>query len=564
MSSLIRATLAALLFFPLAARGAEKSGSPAGGEVTPPPPATVGGRPAEAPKPPAKAVEEPVFRLPELVIIGENQARIMAQKESLTGSPLKGLHEAPLLEKEESSVTALRQREPALVARPTRTGTGVAVRIEGGTDGWVGGGVWAGRQTDHSTIGVDLDASTLKGEPVGTGHAGGWQAGAAVSGGWTGDTPRWLSWLSLGADPDLVHASAGWREQWRDLPVAGPDARRRLTRLGVSGDASRAAWSTEERLEVVHLRTPVRSVGAAGLRANGSLHVWGNGPVAVEFAGRGEGELADAAGDHLLAGGTLEASYIPADRWRYQAGIRMEGVFGGRVFAGSLRPVGGAAWTTPLGPTVTAVFSPSLEAPWVSREAGESPYSFFRARLVPERCLADLEVAGTHEVWDGSSARVAYRVTNVRDALTWGEAPGTGLFFPAALSRLRVGEFGVNGRYAGLRPFAIDAGARWRAVGATGGHVANLARAEGRGGLEWSWRTITARADVEVVRSRSRGIGGGTLDPFATLGLGLSWVPKPRLEVRLRGSNLNGADVERWAGYPEPRRFVSLGAVAAF
>src|ERR1043166_9214730 len=66
------------------------------------PPATVGGKGGE-PTGPVKAGEEPVFQLPELVIVGANQARIMAQKEQLTATPLKGLHEAPLLEKEEGS-----------------------------------------------------------------------------------------------------------------------------------------------------------------------------------------------------------------------------------------------------------------------------------------------------------------------------------------------------------------------------------------------------------------------------------------------------------------------------
>jgi outer membrane receptor protein involved in Fe transport len=94
--------------------------------------------------------------------------------------------------------------------------------------------------------------------------------------------------------------------------------------------------------------------------------------------------------------------------------------------------------------------------------------------------------------------------------------------------------------------------------------MTNLPRGEGRGGATWTWRTLTAGANIEVVGSRPRSVTGGTLDRFATLGLSLAWKPVRRLEIRLAGDNLNGATVERWAGYPEPKRIVTLGVVASF
>ncbi|MEK7476077.1 MAG: TonB-dependent receptor [Candidatus Coatesbacteria bacterium] len=570
-----RTLLALVLCWPLAAVAAEKSGRPAGPEAPAPPPDTVGAKAPEATTPaPVKSVEEPVFQLPELVIIGENRARIMAQKEALAGSPLRGLHEAPLLEKEESSVTALRRREPAAITHPTRTGTGLAVKLEGGTKGWLGGGLWAGRQTDHSAVGLDLDGSTLRGEPAGPagsgGRAGGFETGAAVSGGWTGTPPAWLSFLSLGADPDLVHAGAGWRESWRDLPwnAAKADTARRLTRVWAAGDESRAGtgWSGEQRLEIVHLRTPVRSVGAAGLAGTGSVHVWERGSLAVRFVGRAEAEFADASGDHFLAGGTLEGSWVPATRWRAQAGLRTEGVFGGRVFAGSLRPVGGVAWTSPPGPEVTAVFAPSLRAPWLSRDAVESPYSVFGARLVPMRELANLEVGARQGWWRGDEIRVAWRMTATRDARSWGLIPSLGLFAPVALPGLRVHEFLASGRWAGLKPLTLFAAASARAITATGGAMANLPRGEATAGAEYAWNALTAGLNVEVraKRPRSAVASAGTLRGFAAVGVSLGWRPAARFEVRLRADNLGGADIERWAGYPEPRRLVSLGVLAAF
>jgi len=574
-----RLILAACLCVPAVALALGKSGDPAGAEpagteAAPPPPATVGAKAPEGTSAlPVKGVEEPVFRLPELVIIGENRARIMAQKEALAGSPLQGLHEAPLLEKEESSVTALRQRELAAIAAPTRTGTGAAVKLEAGRKGWLGGALWVGQQTDHSVVGVDFDASALRGELAGPagGRAGGFDMGTAVSGAWMGVPPRWLAWLSLGASPDLVHGAAGWREQWRNLPrnTDRPDAMRRLTRVWAAADESRGVTggSAEQRIEIVHLRTPVESVGAVGAAHAASLHVWSHDAFSVRFVSRVEGELADACGDHLLLGGTLEAAWVPAGRWRAQLGGRAETVFGDGIFAGSLRPAGGVGWTSPLGPEVTATFAPALQVPWLSREAVASPYSVFSGRLVPVRELANLEVGARQSWWRGDEVRIAWRFAQTRDARSWAESTSSGLFAPAAVPSLRVHEFLVAGRHVPWKPLAVFAEVRARAIGTTaGGAMTNLARGEGKGGAEYTWRAFTAGVDVEVVgpRARSALATAGNLPSFWALGLGLKWRPKPRLEVRLRADNLNGADVERWAGYPEPRRFVSLGLLAAF
>jgi hypothetical protein len=257
---------------------------------------------------------------------------------------------------------------------------------------------------------------------------------------------------------------------------------------------------------------------------------------------------------------------VPVGRWRAQAGARAEGVFGGGLFSASLRPVGGVAWTSPPGPEVTAVFAPSLDVPWLSRDAVESPYSVFGARLVPVRELANLEVGARQGWWRGDEVRVAWRMTQTRDARSWAEIPSLGLFAPAALPGLRVHEALVAGRWAGWKPVILRAEARARSIAAAGGTMANLPHGEAIGRVEYPWRTLTAGLGVEIAGSRPRSVraAAGKLPSFTTVGVSLGWRPRPQVVVRLRADNLGGAGVERWAGYPEPRRFVSLGVLAAF
>jgi hypothetical protein len=152
-----------------------------------------------------------------------------------------------------------------------------------------------------------------------------------------------------------------------------------------------------------------------------------------------------------------------------------------------------------------------------------------------------------------------------RNAGTWLERPGQGLFQPATLAALRVQAFTVSGRLPGPGGWAFSAGATWRVVAATGGEVANLPRGQGGVGAAWTRGRITLGGTVDHVRGRPRGAAGGTaLEPYTDLALSAGWRPLSWATLTLKASNLLGQTIERWAGYPEPRHLVTLAALAAF
>ncbi len=533
---------------------------------------------APQPAPRTKAVEEPVFKMPELVIIGDNQARIMAQKEQLAGSPMRGLHEAPLLEKEEGSVAALRKREPAPRFPPVVPGTVPAVKLEGGSPSWLGGSVWIGRQESKSLRELALSGSWLKGEPVGFGNAGGWDTQVTL--GYArlledeelkareARLPNWARYLAFLGLPDGESVTVGWQEGSRDLPFQSVTAQRRLSRLFVGGEVSQSehGYSETGRFELMRVRTPQGPVKGTFAAGNSQLPIWHRGNMALRIKPRGEAEAAGPTGTHLLAGATVEAAWIPSERWRYLAGFSAEGLFGGRVSARSLRPVGGVSWTTPAGPTISASFSPSLRAAWFAEQAVAVPYSLFttKAGIEPERELADAEISVWQQLWDGSEGRATYRFRESRNALSWLEQPGEGLWQPVVLSELRVHELSLSLRYNGWRPFRVYGEGRWRSITSPAGQVTNLPRGEGKVGAGWDWRVFTVGLELAVARSRPRSVLGPDLEPYEDVRLKLSWKPRAGVEVYGRGENLLGERVEHWGGYPEPKRFLTAGAIISF
>lgn len=550
------------------------------------PPATVGGKGGE-PAAPVKAVEEPVFQLPELVIIGENQARIMAQKEQLTATPLKGLHEAPLLEKEEGSVMALRQREPAPGAGPFRAGPHALVKAEAGTAGWLGAAGWIGRQRETEFLGAEVSGSRLTGVPVGFGHAGGWDAAAALQVGHVmRDGTRTVTGIErlmhFGMTPDAALARVGLDVQSRELPYFATAASRRMTRIGAAGDSSEQPRDTLSRgaVDYVRLESPAGATNGLHLALTHGRPVWSRDALVVRLQGELEGEAAGRSGNHELLGASLLAGWVPGERLRGEAGVRLQGMFGGGTVAKSARPAGGLSYTLPSGPTVSARFAPGLNVPWFTREAAANPYGVFTRQLVPERELANAELSIWQGWRDGTFVRGAYRFIETRDAATWVERAGQGLWEPAQVSALRTQELSLDGTMpvevlGSLLPgsrWAVTAAGRWRALGATAGpgtssvQMTNLPRAQGSIGFTAAWRTLSGDLTAEIVRWRPATAVAGPpeLKPFLDLGLGVVWKPVGWGQAFARISNLAGSDVVRWAGYPEPKALARAGAMVSF
>jgi len=552
------------------------------------PPATVGGKSGE-PAPPVKGVEEPVFQLPELVIVGENQARIMAQKEQLTATPLKGLHEAPLLEKEEGVVTALRQRDPVPGPAPLVPGHRAAVKLEAGSAGWVGGAGWFGTQSDQGFTGVDVSASRLIGAPVGFGHAGGMDAAAAFSmGDMTTAESRsgtglvhWLSARRMDALALAVSASV----RTRDLPYWSSTASEKLYRLWLATDGSDQprGSSGSGRLAAAWEESPAGKENGVDLSGARWESLWHRDAWSLRVRGRLEGGIAEHEGTHLLPGALVQAEWVLGERWRGEAGVNAEGVFGGGVTAGSVRPAGGLAWTSPDGPTVAARFAPAMNAPWFSRAAADNPYAVFTKTLVPERELANAELSVWQGWRDGTAVRAAYRYVETRNAATWTELPG-GVWTPAQIPGLRTQELDLNGStpvetLGALMPgtrWAVTARGRWRNLVASTGplvggasppsQLTNVPRAEGTIGFTAAWGTVTGDLTAEIVRWRPRTsvIGPPDLAPYFDLGLGAVWKPVRWGQAFVRVSNLAGSPVEPWAGYPDPRSLLRVGAIVSF
>lgn len=580
---MIRAWLSALLLTGGLAFAAEKSGGIPDPEAPKPPPATVGTDKEAQPSVPAKGVEEPVFQLPDLVIVGENQARIMAQKEALTGSPLQGLHEAPLLEKEESSIAALRRREPAPVPYPTRTGTGALLRLEGGSGGAFLGGGWIGRQTERRLLGLEFHGARILGEPVGTGYAGGWEAGATFHvahvsspGAPVQERPagtKRLNPLMVGGVAEQGRAAFAFGLSRLDLPrfTGVPGAERSRGSVQASGATSAGGGNLEAAVQVRYAsigatRHDSDALGTA-VELSAQLTQWRS--VTVVIRPRFEAETADGSGSPSLLGGTVEAAWVPGERIRGVAGITLEGASwtrpgGSRAFSGLASPMGGLAWTFGAGTTVSARFAPGVTVPWVARAAVESPYSVFGTSTIPERTLGDLRVAARMERRDGSHAEVAYRLRESRGAASWWERPGEGLFQPAHVSAATVHEGRLSLRTLRWNPLSVRVEAAWREIVTTGGAIANLPESEGVVSAAYPWKTLTFGADVTIAQARPGSIDGPRLPGYGSLGLRAEWAPLPRIAVLLAASNLGGARIERWAGYPEPRRLVTIGARAAF
>ncbi len=559
---------------------AEKSGGMPDVEQPAPPPATVGTGGEAQPTAPAKGVEEPVFQLPDLVIVGENQARIMAQKEALTGSPLQGLHEAPLLEKEESSVAALRRREPAPMPYPTRTGTGALLRAAGGTGGAFGGAGWFGRQTDRSLLGLEFHVTRALGEETVAGNAGGWEAGATLHAGFdaAGDAPspnRLLTLVDrvLGGTAAHLRGAVGFGVSRHDLPyhAAIKDGQRSRTSLRASGFDSRSGWMTESAVLLRYARYDVPGLiegDALGFAAEQALTLKSWRSVTVVARPRLELETADGSGSPSLLGGSLEAAWVPGEKLRAIAGFALDGASsaratGGRDFAGLAAPIAGLAWASPWGPTFSARFAPRLAVPWVAQAAVDAPYSVFGNPTTPERVLGDVRAAVRQEDRSGSIAEVSYRFRESRRAPSWYVLP-QGLFTPAAVLEAGVHELGLSLRVVRWRPAVVSFEGRWREVETTGGAIANLPESEGRLDIAMPWKAFTFGASLDVIRSRPGSVAGPLVPGYGDLGLRAEWAPLPRLSILLAGSNLGAARVERWAGYPEPRRLVTLGARATF
>jgi hypothetical protein len=545
--------------------------SPAGRPVASPSP-DIKKAPAVIPEQavPVKKVDEPVFKLPELVIIGENQARIMAQKEQMAGTPLSGLHEAPLLEKEEGAVTALRSRENAPTGREYKRGLSGILRAEGGTHGFLSGAGWLGVQEGKRMRGADFYADTISGEKAGPGRASGWNAGISLGGALV-DAPKdplkpsladsFLPWLR--ADSRMF--GLGWKASGRDLPYTG-SAHRTMNAGYLAAETARGSrgFRASSLVQGAWLESPAGNDRMFLLGGDLDVPVKERGPLSILSRVRLQGGTARFAGGCGLAGTGLEAAWIPGERYRFLGGFSADIASGDGVSARSLRPLLGASWTTPAGPTLSARLSGGLTVPWPGRWAVESPYSFFPRMPAPVRELASLELSAWQETWDESMLRVDVRVRELRDALSWYESPG-GLFAPAPVPQASIRELELSGRYNGWKPVAVYGAAVWREVAATAGlSIAGLANGNGRGGIEYAWREFTIASELEVGLVADRNILGGYLPPYECLNVRGGWQARKWLEVFARCENLLGDRMERWGGYPEPRRLVSGGVTGIF
>jgi len=520
---------------------------------------------------PVKKIEEQVFKLPELVIIGENQARIMAQKEQMAGTPLSGLHEAPLLEKEEGAVTALRSRENAPTSRPFKQGLSGLWRAEGGTSGFLSGAGWLGVLEGKKMLESDFYASTIRGEKAGLGYASGWDGGISVGGALV-DAPKdpvkpsWADSLMpwLRADNQLF--GLGWKASSRDLPYIG-SAHRTMNAGYLVADTARSSrgFRSTALVQGVFLKSPGGNDRIFLLGGDLDIPVWGRGPFSITNKTRLQGETARFAGNGGLAGSDLEIAWIPGERYRFLGGISADLASGEAGTAKSLRPILGASWTTPAGPTLSARLSGGLTVPWPGLRAVDSPYSTFPFTPAPVRELAKLELSAWQEIWDESLVRADIRVQELRNALSWYEEPGRGLYAPVPVPQASIRELELTGRYNGWKPVSVYGSAAWREISATRGrYIADRPNGNGTGGVEWVWRDLTVAAELEVGLSADRSILGGRLPPYESLGLRAGWQARQWLEIFIRGDNLTGDRVERWGGYPEPKRLVSGGVTGVF
>jgi hypothetical protein len=520
---------------------------------------------------PSKAVEEPVFQLPELVIVGENQARILAQKEQMADTPMKVLREAPLLEKEEGAVAALRLRDPAPFGRTPTKGPFGLVKAQGGSPTFLGGDILYGTQGRNGFIAVRGQGDSLKGPAVAAGRAGGWNAGISVLGAYDRSEPdagapglaRSLSSLTPYATGSFA---LGWREAGRNLPAISAGARRRADSGFMSWEGATGGNRFADSGKLEYLKVSAEGESRDGFLVTERMKVaaWDGEALSLGARPRVELEYADKSGNHFLMGSDFLAAWVPGERLRATAGMNAEGVFAGGIFLGSVRPLGGVSWTTPAGPTVSAVFEPHISAPWMVKEARECPYSWFEARMVPERELADFTLSAWQERWDGSEVRAAFRLRESRDALAWYEFPGSGVYHEAALDELRVSEFSLGVRWHGFRNLGLYGTATFRAVSTEGGKATGLPKGEGLAGAEYRWRALTGNLEASAAGKRARSIAGGELAPYFDLAMRLGWRPVPEAELFAKVANLLGDDIEIWGGYPEPRGMLTFGAVVAF
>ncbi len=556
-------TFAALVAIPLFAAAISPAGAPQGTKQT-------------APPTPKKSVEEPVFQLPELVIIGENQARIMAQKERLVDSPMRGLGEAPLLEKEEETIAGVRRRVPVAITERPRMGPSALARIEGGSPGFAGGAIWIGRSQESSLQSFEAYGSQLTGDGRAGEPAGEREFGLAVGTGYlsrdgaaeSGEGPAWARALAPVGLPDSGSASLGWRRVSRELPYStGSGDWRHVDRLFLTGESgrSRNGFSGVGQVSLTRVRWPGSDITGGWFTGTSLLPLMRSDVVALSFRPRGEAEAAEVTGNRVLLGGDIEAAVIKSEKIRFLAGISVDWAGGEGFSAGQAGVSGGLSWISPWGPSLAVSFDPGLNQPWMSGEAARVPYSSFSSLPVPERVDADLGLRVWQEHWDGSELSAEYRYRQVRDALSWEAAPA-GLWEPAALDRLKVSELTLSARVFQLKPVELAATGTWRSISASGGKAANLPCAEGTLEARYPWKSFAFSAGLDVVQERpgSFSNAGGDLEPFRNLRVRAAWRASRKLEVYSRADNLLGRRIERWQGYPEPERLISVGALASF
>jgi len=559
--------------FILLCADAWSAGQPGRGVASPSPSPDLKKAPAAVSEPasPVKTVEEPVFKLPELVIIGENQARIMAQKEQMAGTPLAGLHEAPLLEKEEGAVTALRTREDAPTSRTLKPGLSGLWRAEAGSHGLLSGAGWIGVQQAKKMRQADFYASTIRGEKAGTGNASGWNAGISAgaaevaqpkAGGKSPFLETVMPWLRA----DNRQFGLGWRGAGRDLPYIGTASRTLNSGYLVAETArSSEGFQASALVNGTWIKSPAGNDRIFLLGEEIDIPIMSRSPLSVQAKARIQGETARFAGGGGLAGTDLNFAWIPDERWRFMGGVGGDIASSQVRNARSLRPLMGLSWTAQSGPTLSARFTGGLSVPWPALAAAEFPYSFFPSSPVPERELGKMEISAWQESWDGSRLRADVRFRELRDASSWFERPGEGLFTPAPVPRASIRELELSARINNWKPVSIYASAAWREVSTTRGlAIAGLANGNGRGGIEWAWRDFTIAAELEVSLVADRSILGGYLPPYESLGARAGWKPRQWLEVFIRGDNLTADRMERWGGYPEPKRLVSGGLTGTF
>ncbi len=527
---------------------------------------------------PVKRIEEPVFQLPELVIIGENQVRIMAQREQFAASPMQSLGEAPLLEKEEAAVAGIRKRAGIPPGGEISEGADGLAKLELGSPSWGGASFWVGRQTWNSHRSLGIFGSQLQGRDKPGELAGGRDLGIALGAGFVGrdeggsvrEKTGWLGRLESFALPDSGSASLGWRRNSRDLPYLAQGGRRDLDRLFVSGEGKRSlsGFGCLGQASLVRLKIPGDSIAAGSFAMSAFMPVWRTERLAIGVDPRFGFESAEAAGNHAQLGADVGAAYIPGEKWRLSLGAALDAVWAGGDSGGIgvIAPRAGISWTSPWGPTVAVSTAPGLSMPWMAGAAGDAPYSFFASRLTPERTRRDFSISASQERWDGSRLGVEFRTRKIRDALSWASMPSSGLWQSAEVQELDLNELLVRFRAEGPLPVAVFGTGTWRSISTEGGLMANLPHGEGTLGAEYRRHRWDFKIELQAAGDRPGSFlnAGGDSAGYQNLKVSGSYEAAKWATVYIRGENLLGQTIELWQGYPEPEYFVTAGTRVSF